>query len=382
MSSITRVLTPVIIFIQWLVYAEVYLPIEGGSVVMEFDGQKQRLTVDTGSQVLFVVYKEWYEETYIGKSCAALPSGCYSCPNDCGLHRAARKFSVGFSDKTEVIFVMHEGTIKVGDRVLHKATFGLIIGFNAASPDEEPHGLVGLGQSYHPGAVQSFVFQLYEARIINEKSFSVCTPGKGTHLDGILTLGGRGSCEVGAMKSIKLMQPVLPIAPYQVRLGRISVATENSMFIEVHNSPAILDTGDALIRLPAKHFTKFIRMLERTGDSPGSYEGLVHNTRLKDMPIIQFDLGDEGAEACLVLPPADYTEAYSSLWRMLSIEPTDSDTVSLGMPFFRMYYTYFNLHNSTVEVGQYRSQRQRSTSARTPKYVQNTFEKLNSSLLP
>ncbi|EER15259.1 hypothetical protein Pmar_PMAR006991 [Perkinsus marinus ATCC 50983] len=74
MSSITRVLTPVIIFIQWLVYAEVYLPIEGGSVVMEFDGQKQRLTVDTGSQVLFVVYKE--------------------------------------CDKTEVIFVMHEGTIK------------------------------------------------------------------------------------------------------------------------------------------------------------------------------------------------------------------------------------------------------------------------------
>ncbi|KAF4685349.1 hypothetical protein FOZ60_006612 [Perkinsus olseni] len=354
MASIARALTSALVLLWRVEAAEVTAPIEGGAVAMEFDKQEQRLIVDTGSQALFVVYKEWYEKTYAGRSCTTLSSGCYTCPDGCDPYRSSRKFFVEFGDDTHVTFVMHEGSITIGGRVIHSATFGLIIGFNSPSSEEEPHGLLGLAQP-QPGGPSPFLKQLYAAGVIQERRFSVCTPEQSTHLDGTLTLGGRGDCAVFAMRHMELVQSRASQTSslLQLRLSSVSVATGGTMFIALDNKLAVLDTGDALIRLPTQLYEKVTSMLDRSGIDHEGNKWLIRNTEMEHMPILQLNLGDFSHGACLVLRPAYYTEEYSDTLRILAIEPTESKTVHLGMPFFRAYYTHFDLENSTLEVAQY-----------------------------
>mmetsp|Transcript_15865 Transcript_15865/g.13294 ORF Transcript_15865/g.13294 Transcript_15865/m.13294 type:complete len:85 (-) Transcript_15865:7-261(-) len=71
---------------------------------MKADGQEVSCLVDSGSSVLFVVWKKWFEA--VGQKCDDLIFGCYECVPPCQL---GRKKHFCFEDDTCVSVFPHSG---------------------------------------------------------------------------------------------------------------------------------------------------------------------------------------------------------------------------------------------------------------------------------
>ncbi|EER00308.1 plasmepsin 4, putative [Perkinsus marinus ATCC 50983] len=269
--------------------------------LVDKNGQKLDVLVDTGSDSFFLIWKHWLEKD--GRIlCKDWPMGCFECSPPCSVSKVTR--TVTFGGGMTVKTFQHKAELTVG-HLPQNLTFGLVFEWTPR-PDlaHPPVNLMGLG--YDRGFVNfpSMMTQLRSSRTVSTGIIALylyppADPKEESADGGLLLGGGDPGLYEGALKYIDFSTH----GRYTVNIDKLQVG--NGHITSNMNMNALLDTGCIELLVPGLYYDNLIKDIEaQTDKAAGEHVDFVYHPERKrwyfpcrymtKLPPLQFYLGPRG----------------------------------------------------------------------------------------
>ncbi|KAF4689522.1 hypothetical protein FOZ60_001575 [Perkinsus olseni] len=339
------------------------VPIENGLVTVKVDGQEMKLLLDSGSDKFLVNDGVWYEEKYGKGACDDPRAACYFCSRTAACFApTSAVYNASFADGDVVEYVIHSGSVRLGDRTVEGIEFGIVV--NSIRPAHRNNvtetSVLGIATSCGRGFSKSLVEQLRSTGTIRQTSFSIYSrPSASPGIDGEVTFGSRTE-EGPGMKMTRLEYC------YQNRLNR-----ERRLLPSVHQSARLpwdrsylgyVDSGAYSLHIPhAEDLIGDILGLAKRSLIAQSrrFEGaaIIRRTRnghwlikeglLEHLPTLAFRINSAG-DILVKIPPRDYTRCARGKCLLKIVDGKLGDRVLLGVPLLRAYDVHVNFDTRVV----------------------------------
>ncbi|KAF4673715.1 hypothetical protein FOL47_010196 [Perkinsus chesapeaki] len=303
-------------------------------VTIEFDGQPLRLWVDTGSTRLLVVGKKSYEDIH---------------DRPCDFTHAP-KYTVEYSSFKVLEYVLHKGTLRIGDVEMPEFVFGIVVNATAdGEPVRKPEGQLGLSFG-RPDIPVTFLEQLKEHGLMKSLSFSI-NPPTWWNREGSLVLGRLSGPQISWKFTSIVDRPDYPFEKFFVRVSAIRVISDGSpiMSMTPKRDTAFVDSGNDLIRVPPEVYQHVVAGLDPAQIAIG--RGVIERSdiryKLPDLEFVIVDGDDDRNSFVLRVSVKDYVVNYPSGKVAIHVRPSDS-LIFFGQPLFGAYSVYFDMENKKV----------------------------------
>ncbi|KAF4672552.1 hypothetical protein FOL47_000387 [Perkinsus chesapeaki] len=306
---------------------------------LKVDGQDVRLLVDTGTPVLSLVWKDWFEDPH--QKCVDIIFGCFECEPSC---QGGPTKDFWFEDHACVSVFLHSGTFDFGRaQSAGEIDFGLVARFNGnpwniwASLGLKP------AADAEPKAYQSLVQQLATKNVIEYESFTVYF-NEEDFASGEIILGGEDpSKRAGPLKLFKIVNKDEQF----VQLHSLRVGVGDPKYVINMTYPAVFDTGSSHIFINKKWKSQVLGYLQAAGKEKFSIqqvesELVISCSDTGNVPPLTFTVeGLKGEKFLLeVSPQALVWEHEGECYLRLNLDDDDKAIV-FGMPaFFGRYYHF------------------------------------------
>ncbi|KAF4706738.1 hypothetical protein FOZ62_017262 [Perkinsus olseni] len=352
------------------------IPVENGFVTVKVDGQEMKLLLDSGSEKFLVNDGVWYEEKYGKGACKDPRAACYFCSRTAACFApTSAVYNASFADGDVVEYVIHSGSVTLGDRTVEGIEFGIVI--NSIRPAHRSNvtetSVLGIATSCGRGFSKSLVEQLRSTGTIRQTSFSIYSrPSASLGIDGEVTFGSRTEEGLG-MKMTRLEYC------YQNRLNRVSVwisgvgmyGPQERLLPSVHQSARLpwdrsylgyVDSGSYSLHIPhaedligdilglaKRRLIAQSRRFEEAAIIRRTRNGhwLVKEGLLAHLPTLAFRINSAG-DILVKIPPRDYTRCARGKCLLKIVEGKPGDRVLLGVPLLRAYDVHVNFDTRVV----------------------------------
>ncbi|KAF4757289.1 hypothetical protein FOZ63_009327, partial [Perkinsus olseni] len=265
---------------------------------LEVDNEKVYALVDTGSPLLFFLWRHSY-----GPSCQNLLYGCYECsPKPC---QAGPTKTFSFHDDTDVTVFRHHGTLSLGSSSVRDIDFGLVTRSTGV-----PWASLGLGVQtgkYHPytSLINQMLAKPKSQRLIESTSFSLYLTPDGT--SGELLLGGQDPSKYdGPLEYIR----VVDREEDEIRVRGLMIGSRQMRVTVV----SYLDTGTDALTFPTSLKQPVLYLLQTAGQTlvpifehSGTFRIACNN--MAYLPTMTIFLeGLHGEDIALRLPPTSFVD--------------------------------------------------------------------------
>ncbi|KAF4652010.1 hypothetical protein FOL47_011305 [Perkinsus chesapeaki] len=307
------------------------------------DGQITYALVDTGAPYVFLVWKQWYENSH--EDCKEFLFGCYECIPPC---KQGPTKTYTFADHSAVSLFLHTGKLDFNGEVSTPLDFGLVAGFN-----RDPATIwasLGLGPSDPSTApYKSIVELLFTKKIITGNSFSIYFTG-GDDPSGQLILGGDDpSKHAGPLSYVQIVNK--DQGSIQVLGLTIGSDPNNTIAMEM---PADLDTGTAHICFNRKFKSRVVALLQSAGkkkvriEDKGRYLSISCPDALNLPSVTFFVKGVRGEKVPLVILASSVVLMSQEDVCYICIIFDDAEEFTLGAIAFMGNYFHFDPENNEV----------------------------------
>ncbi|KAF4705011.1 hypothetical protein FOZ63_031791 [Perkinsus olseni] len=341
------------------------------------DKQSLNLQIDTGSDSLFVVEKEFLERTLSPATCEDFTFGCY----DCHTHLCKTEVEeTRHMDGTCAYTVQHRGALELGGQTIPDVDFGLVVGYTPN--DSTPHASLGLAPR-DDGGPTPLIDQLIDKGVINRPDFSIYFKPDNPN-EGELILGGE---DPSRYKKPMLIVPLTEEADgWEATMEGLDVDGES---IPVR-MPILIDSGSSILWIPYEALSALLKVLALSASKAA---GRWVRLEVQDKELVLSNCSDRvylpplelrfrgrgDQRPMIVIPPEIYVED-PRLGGMCTLpfrffRGDSLSTAVLGLNLLRKYYLHFQYVERQIRFAEVAESEDLAEFARTSRREQRKRRK-------